>query len=195
VARRATYRAQREGLRDIGRWRSRTQAVRSEAALARYIHASLYPFRPRQQRPVTAATGRAAGHRQHRRPGLLRIEAWGPTRERCIAEAIRATVTAYVDIGAAHLVRGRRRTLEPATDVDLLVTVLDDVIDLMDTAQEVPVDLEVTATDAGGLDVLFAMADLAGLRQLGPAPQGISLDDLEFGPGPRGWSCAVTVLA
>lgn len=122
----------------------------------------------------------------------VRIEAWAPTREACIAEAVLGAVETFLDISDAHPTMSRTCELAADDDEDLLVAVLDEVVYLLDTAQEVPVDVEVDAVN-GGVDVRLAMVDAGSLPRVGAVPKGVSWNDLRFARGPRGWSCSVTL--
>ena len=84
------------------------------------------------------------------------------------------------------------RRLTDDRDDDLLVAVLDEVIYLLDTTGEAPVDVDVDSAD-GGVDVTFAMADATTLPQIGAVPKAVSLNDLRFSHGQKGWRCAVTL--
>lgn len=132
------------------------------------------------------------GHRTVPHTADLRVEAWAPTREGCIAQAVLGTVESFLDIGSAHPARSRRRLLTAHSDEDLLVTVLDEVLYLLDANGEAPVDVELEPVD-DGLDVRFAMVDVSRLPQLGAVPKAVSLHELRLAPGPRGWSCSVTL--
>jgi SHS2 domain-containing protein len=132
------------------------------------------------------------GHRTVAHTADLRVEAWAPSREQCIAEAVLGTVAAFVDTSSARVVSACRRRLDGGSDEDLLVAVLDEVIYLMDTIQEIPVNLDVTPR-GDDIDVWFAMADAGDLAQVGAVPKGVSLHELRFGRDRRGWSCSVTL--
>jgi SHS2 domain-containing protein len=109
-----------------------------------------------------------------------------------MAEAVLGAVETFLDVTAAHPTTSRSCQLAAESDEDLLVAVLDEVIYLLDTANEIPVDVEVDAVD-GGVDVRFAMVGAASVPQVGAVPKAVSLNDLRFGPGPSGWSCSVTL--
>jgi SHS2 domain-containing protein len=109
-----------------------------------------------------------------------------------MAEAVLGTVAAFVDTSSAAVAGSRRSRLNGSSDEDLLVAVLDEVIFLMDTVQQVPIDLEVQAVDAG-VGVRFEMVGLSALRQVGAVPKGVSLHELRFGRDRRGWLCSVTL--
>ena len=130
------------------------------------------------------------GHRSVPHVADVRIEAWAPTREMCLAEAVLGTVEAFLDASSAHAQTSRRCRPADSSDEDVLVAVLNEVIYLLHTTRQIPVDVEVDVVD-GGMDVEFAMAEAAPLPQIGAVPKGVSLHQLRFGEGPRGWTCSV----
>lgn len=132
------------------------------------------------------------GHRAVPHTADLRIEAWAPTREECIAQAVLGTVDSFLDTSSAHPARTHRSQLSGHSDEDLLVAVLDEVIYLLDTTGEAPVDVELEPVE-GGLDVEFAMADASSLDQVGAVPKAVSLHELSLASGPSGWRCSVTL--
>jgi len=133
-----------------------------------------------------------SGHRSVPHTADLRIEAWAPTRNGCIREAVLGTVACFLDSSSAQPNRTRVRRLTADRDDDLLVGVLDEVIYLLDTAGEAPVDLDMNGTN-GSVDVTFAMTDASMLPQVGAVPKAVSLNDLRFSHGQHGWRCAVTL--
>jgi SHS2 domain-containing protein len=137
---------------------------------------------------------RARGHRSVPHTADLRIEAWGPTREDCLTEAVRGLV------GSFAAVRGLRArdhlTLHPTagSDEDLLVAVLDEVIYRLDAYGQVPVCVDVRPAPEDGVLVRFAVAPVAEAEIIGAAPKAVSLHELRCGPDAAGrWSCSVTV--
>lgn len=133
-----------------------------------------------------------AGHRTVPHTADLRVEAWAPTREGCIAEAVLGTVASFVDTTSVHPDRTHHCRLAAHSDEDLLVAVLDEVIYRLDTENEAPVDVELDATDEG-LEVRFAMCDATELPQVGAVPKAVSLHELSLARGPVGWRCSVTL--
>jgi SHS2 domain-containing protein len=134
----------------------------------------------------------ASGHRTVPHTADLRIEAWSPTRDGCIKEAVLGTIESFLDTSSAYPQRTRRCRLREERDDDLLVAVLEEVIYLLDTEGEAPVDIELHDLD-GGVDVRFAMVDASTLPQLGAIPKAVSLNDIRLSQGRAGWRCAVTL--
>ena len=135
---------------------------------------------------------KTSGHRSVPHTADLRIEAWAPTRDGCIRQAVLGTIASFLDTSSARPSHTRVRRLTDDRDDDLLVAVLDEVIYLLDTTGEAPVDVDVDGAD-GGVDVTFAMADATTLPQIGAVPKAVSLNDLRFSHGQKGWRCAVTL--
>ena len=135
---------------------------------------------------------KTSGHRSVPHTADLRIEAWAPTRDGCIRQAVLGTIASFLDTSSARPNHTRVRRLTDDRDDDLLVAVLDEVIYLLDTTGEAPVDVDVDGAD-GGVDVTFAMADATTLPQIGAVPKAVSLNDLRFSHGQKGWRCAVTL--
>jgi SHS2 domain-containing protein len=133
-----------------------------------------------------------SGHRTVPHTADLRIEAWAPTRDGCIRQAVLGTVESFLDTSSAQPNHTLGCRLTGDRDDDLLVVVLDEVIYLLDAAGEAPVDVEVNGTD-GGVDVSFAMADAGRLPQVGAVPKAVSLNELRFSRGRNGWRCSVTL--
>lgn len=122
----------------------------------------------------------------------IRIEAWAGSREQCIAEAVRAMVESFADVTGSVQTGTTEALIDPGTDEDMLVDVLDEVIYLVETAGLLPVGVEVEPLEAG-LRVRFQMTDADLVEPVGAAPKAVALHDLRFAPGPSGWSCAVTL--
>lgn len=136
----------------------------------------------------------ARGHRTVPHTADLRIEAWGPAREDCLAEAVRGLVDSFAAVGGAQA-RGRHTLrLTAGSDEDLLVAVLDEVIYRLDTEGEVPVSVDVRRAPDAGVLVCFAVAPVAEAEITGAAPKAVSLHELRCAPDEAGrWSCSVTV--
>ena len=137
-------------------------------------------------------SGDGSGHRTVPHTADLRVEAWAPTRCGCIREAVRGTVESFLDLSSAHGARIRPRRLTAESDDELLVAVLDEVIYLLDTTGEAPVDLQLTDTDDGA-EADFTMTDASTLPQVGAVPKAVSRNDLRLSRDRHGWRCLVTL--
>jgi SHS2 domain-containing protein len=136
--------------------------------------------------------GIAAGHRGVPHTADLRIEAWAPSRDDCIRQAVLGTVDSFLDISSARPHRTLSRRLTAGSDDDLLVAVLEEVIFLLDTVGEAPVDLDLQG-GGGVAEVNFAMVDARTLPQVGAVPKAVSLNDLRLSHDDNGWRCLVTL--
>ena len=136
--------------------------------------------------------GIAAGHRGVPHTADLRIEAWAPSRDGCIRQAVLGTVDSFLDISSARPHRSLSRRLAAGSDDDLLVAVLEEVIFLLDTVGEAPVDLDLQG-GGGVAEVNFAMVDARTLPQVGAVPKAVSLNDLRLSHDDNGWRCLVTL--
>jgi SHS2 domain-containing protein len=134
----------------------------------------------------------SSGHRTVPHTADLRIEAWAPTRDGCIRQAVLGAVESFLDTSTSGPPHTRRRHLAADRDDDLLVAVLDDVIYLLDTVGEAPVDLRLRSLD-GAVDVEFAMVDATTLGQVGAVPKAVSLNGLRLQQGGDRWRCSVTL--
>ena len=137
--------------------------------------------------------GIAAGHRGVPHTADLRIEAWAPSRDGCIRQAVLGTVDSFLDISSARPHRSLSRRLTAGSDDDLLVAVLEEVIFLLDTVGEAPVDLDVQGGGGVVAEVNFAMVDARTLPQVGAVPKAVTLNDLRFSHDDNGWRCLVTL--
>lgn len=136
--------------------------------------------------------GIGAGHRGRTHTADLRIEAWAPSRDGCIRQAVLGTVESFLDISSARPHRLLSRRLTAGSDDDLLVAVLEEVIFLLDTVGEAPVDLDLKG-GGGAAEVNFAMVDARTLPQVGAVPKAVSLNDLRLSHDDHGWRCLVTL--
>jgi SHS2 domain-containing protein len=120
------------------------------------------------------------------------LEAWGPTREACLEEAVLGLVA-----GVAEVERDRwwwhRRVDLRGDDDDLLVALLEEVIYHLDVDGGVPVHVRVHPRDGGVVADLW-LTDLHRVTTTGAAPKGVSYSRLVFGQvAPDRWRCRVTV--
>ncbi|SCF13283.1 SHS2 domain-containing protein [Micromonospora viridifaciens] len=135
----------------------------------------------------------ARGHRNIPHTADVRIEAWAPDREGCVAEAVAALVDTFVDVAGAGPAGETEFRVPPGADPDLLVGVLDEVIFRLDTEAVLPLATEVRPADDGGLVVRWRTTGTDEVELVGAVPKAVSLHELCFGPDRDGWACAVTL--
>ncbi|WP_017597290.1 archease [Nocardiopsis lucentensis] len=133
-----------------------------------------------------------AGHRTTAHTADLTVQAWAPTRERCVAHAVTGVVESVVGTGPPPATTTVERDLEGATDADLLAAVIDEVVYLLETRGLLPAATEVLATPTG-LRARFSMVDADALEPVGAVPKAVSLHRLRCERGPEGWWCTVTI--
>lgn len=138
-----------------------------------------------------------SGHRTVPHTADMRVEAWSPTVEGCIGEAVRAVIDGFADTTAARSVGERECAVTARTEEDLLVSVLEEVVYRMDVDGEIPLDVEVSAIcdtgDGRELSARFRMVDVGAVALIGAVPKAVSLHDLSLRGGPGGWTCQVTL--
>lgn len=140
------------------------------------------------------AAGADRGHRAVPHTADLRIEAWAPTREACLAEAARGLVDSFAVVVAARPRRTASRRFIAGSAEDLLVAVIDEVIYRLDADGEIPVTVDVQPALGGGIVLAMQLADVGEAEITGAVPKAASLHDLRCAPGPAGrWSCGITV--
>ncbi|MCW3820604.1 archease [Micromonospora sp. DR5-3] len=135
----------------------------------------------------------ARGHRNVPHTADVRIEAWAPDREGCVAEAVAAMLDTFVDTAGADAAAETEFAVPPDDDQDMLAAVLDEVIFRLETAGVLPLATDVRAADGGGLLVRWWTVDADAVELVGAVPKAVALHELRFGPDQDGWSCAVTL--
>ena len=136
--------------------------------------------------------GNVTGHRSVPHTADLRIEAWAPTRDGCIRQAVLGTVESFLDTSSAQAQQTRRRRVTGDRDDDLLVAALEEVIYLLDTTGEAPVDVNLSQAD-GGVDMTLAIVNASAVPQVGAVPKAVSLNELHLSEGKDGWRCSLTL--
>lgn len=140
------------------------------------------------------------GHRSVPHTADLRIEAWGRTREDCIAEAVRGLVESFAEVSdtAAQRAAGQAlaagRHLTAGSDADLLAAAVDEVIYRLDAEGQIPVSVALSRAGDGGIELTLRTVDAGTAEIIGAVPKAASLSGLTCAPDLSGrWSCAVTV--
>jgi SHS2 domain-containing protein len=135
---------------------------------------------------------RPRGHLLRAHTADLIVEAWGPTREACLEEAVAGLVTSFAQVadgsGSSYV-----EVELTGGDADLLLAVLDEVIYRLDADDAIPAAVRVRPSLAG-VTVELSLVDRHRVEASGAAPKGVSHSGLEFGERDDGaWRCRVTI--
>ena len=137
---------------------------------------------------------RGCGHTSVPHTADLRIEAWGPTREDCIAEALRGLVESFADIREVAHQRVIERHLVAGSDADLLACAVEEVIYYLAPDGAIPAEVQASRAADGGIYLILRVVDAASAEVIGAAPKAASLSGLTCAPDASGrWVCAVTI--
>lgn len=134
----------------------------------------------------------AAGHRTAEHTADVIVEAWGPDRAACLAQAVHGLVASFCDTGAAGATAEHTFTLHGRDDEDLLVELLGEVLYLLDARDRIPV--VATVEESGeSLEVRFGLAPVGEVEVVGAVPKAITYHGLSVTGGEDGWRCRVTI--
>lgn len=137
-----------------------------------------------------------AGHRLIPHTADLALEAWAPGKEQCITEAVQALVESFADVPPAAPRHNVTVAVSQASDEELLVGVLNEVIYQLDAHGRIPVDVSIgERPGAAGdrADVRFAAVPADEVTATGAVPKAVSLHELHFRNAGGLWRCQVTV--
>ena len=135
----------------------------------------------------------AAGYRLLPHTADAVVEAWAPTRETCVAEAVRGLVAVFAETAGVVASRSVTVTLGPAADDELLLRLLEEVIYLVEVGEMVTVDVQVALAPDGRASGRLEVARLRPSMVIGPTPKGVAWHELAFAPERTGWLCRFTV--
>jgi len=121
------------------------------------------------------------------------IEAWGPDRVACLAEAVGGLVGLFTEVPDAAATTTLPVVLESAPAPDLLVTLLEEVIATVDVFGKVPAHVHLAEAEDGGVAGDLEVVDADTLHLTGPVPKSVSWHGLEFGETGGAWRCRVVV--
>jgi SHS2 domain-containing protein len=146
------------------------------------------------QRIAGPPAGAGRGHRKPLHPADLRIEAWGPTREECIAEAVRGLVDSFAVVAGRPPHARAERHVTARSDEELLVAAIDEVIRRLDADGQIPLSFVVRPAPDGGAVMSLVLARAADAGIVGAVPKAASRRGLRCARDPAGhWTCAITV--
>jgi len=133
-----------------------------------------------------------SGHRTVPHPADVTIEAWGPTREACLAEAVVGLAASFVDLSDATPVDTVTLEMAADDDEDRLVAALDQLIYLVDTQGVVPLRADVDI-GAQTFRLTVSVASIDEVTPIGASPKAVALSGLEFRHIGNEWRCRATI--
>ena len=133
------------------------------------------------------------GHRSLPHTADITIEAWAPTRAGCYAEAIRALLGTFADTSQVLVAETVPLHIEPASDEELLVALLEEVIYLLDVTGMLPAWVFVQETLEGGLGGTLDLAPLDAVALIGAAPKAVSREGIDVSFEDGLWTCHATI--
>jgi SHS2 domain-containing protein len=134
----------------------------------------------------------ARGHRSLPHTADIRLQAWAPTREDCLAEAVAGLVDSFADTTGVAPQWSVDTEIRASSDEEALVAALNEVIYLLETQGGVPVHAEAAPIE-DGLRLRLDLVPVAAVPQCGATPKAVTLHELRFGRCDGGWACEVTV--
>lgn len=123
----------------------------------------------------------------------LIIEAWGPGKAACLEEATRALVESFARITGTPVTERVPIQLAGEGNDTLFVSVLDELIYIIDALGCVPVGVALEETEDGGAAGFFDIVPVDCVEIIGPSPKGVSFEDLVFEQRDGVWHCRAII--
>ncbi len=135
----------------------------------------------------------AAGHRLLPHTSDCIIEAWGPDRIACLTEVIYGLLDEFSERSDRPSSRTLPLAVGPGSDEDVLVSLLEEVIYVLDVFSVLPVRVHLGETEDGGLRGDMDVVPLEEARITGPVPKAVSYNGLSIAQLDGSWRCQVLV--
>jgi SHS2 domain-containing protein len=128
-----------------------------------------------------------AGRRTAPHTADLLLEAWAPSRARCLEEAALGLVETFARPRAGAPTRRRALHRSADGDEELLLAVLEEVVYVVDAWGEVPVAVGISV-DGKGVDGWLEVVELGDVEVVGPVPKGVSRHELALTESDGTWT-------
>jgi SHS2 domain-containing protein len=133
------------------------------------------------------------GHRTVPHTADRRVEAWAPSRQECLAEALRGLIDSFADVTSTPLERTTERPVLAASDADVLAAAAEEIIYMLDAEGQIPVDVQVRPV-TGGIVLVLALAAADAVEITGAVPKAVSFHGLRCEPdGADRWSASLVI--
>ena len=136
--------------------------------------------------------GDSAGHRSVPDGTGRVIEAWGPDAAACLTEALAALIEGFAEVADAPAARVLPLSVAKGPE-DALTSLVEEVIDTMDTFSVVPVRFHLTGTEGRRLRRGHGGGPDGGAQLTGTRPTAVSFEGLSMAAVEGGWFCHVRV--
>ena len=134
-----------------------------------------------------------AGHRLAPHTADLIIEAWGPSRTECCAQAVLALVEAFVHPLDPVSTTPVPFEFERADDDELIVRLLEEVIYVVEVLGVVPLSAQIGTVAGGGIAGHFDVTPVDRVELIGAVPKGVSRHGLYCAQEGPTWFARATV--
>jgi SHS2 domain-containing protein len=121
------------------------------------------------------------------------VEAWAPTRVACLEEVGRGLVDTFADVSGVRAEGSHPISIAAMDDEESVVTLLDEIVYLLDAEGVVPVEIELEAGQAGAITGRFLTAPVGRIVTVGAPPKGVSRSDLFIGRERGWWVCRIEI--
>ncbi len=150
---------------------------------------------PGGRRPWGGAplTAREPGHRQLPHAADCLLEAWGPDRATCLTQALLALVDTFAEVHDSVTTEVLPLATPASGAEDALVSLLEEVIYLVDALGVVPIRFHLAEAEDGGLAGDMEVVPASRVDLVGPVPKGVSYHALQAAPFGGGWRCRALV--
>lgn len=129
------------------------------------------------------------GHRSIPHTADATFEAWGPSIEQCLEEAVVAFVESFAEIPENRPATDTAMTsfqLRSDISAELLLELLEEVIYVVEVKGMVPVNVQIEP----GLRVIMHTIPVEEVMEVGAIPKAITRHDLKIEPA---WRCQFTI--
>jgi SHS2 domain-containing protein len=133
------------------------------------------------------------GHRQLPHPADCLLEAWGPDRASCLTETLLALVETFAEVRDPAATEVLPLAASETGAEDALVSLLEEVIYVVDALGVVPVRFHLAEAEDGGLTGDMEVVPASQVHLVGPVPKAVSYHALQAAPTEGGWQCRVLV--
>jgi len=121
------------------------------------------------------------------------IEAWGPDRPSCLTQALLGLVRSFADVPDTAVTRLLPIAAPPGGPQDVLVSLFEDLLYVVDVFSVVPVRFHLGETEGGGIAGDMEVVPSDEVDVVGPVPKGVSYHGLSMAPDDGGWRCHVLI--